>query len=264
MTDEKITHITIDEIRARIARGDASMTAAVIDMMTDEEIEAAMRDDPDWKDHIDEDWSKAELVIPKEAMDQLVQVAVDAVAEVDWVRGLFGSGYGCAQDVMRDALTAALSAALEREAKPQCCMCGKKDLSTAEGDDGGECELSLGRWTCSQECWERAVDLQPVAIYRHKKRGTLYRVLYHGRLQVDGDLDNQIVTVYQGEDGQVWVRPDHEFKDGGFERVSAAFTSPADIAAEADEHDGASAIFSAEVPIAWLRAARAAHKGGAE
>ena len=40
----------------------------------------------------------------------------------------------------------------------QCCMCGKTGLSTVEGDGGTECELSDGRWTCSQDCWERAVD----------------------------------------------------------------------------------------------------------
>ena len=33
--------------------------------MTDEEIEAQMRDDPDWKDFIDIDWSKAVAVYPQ-------------------------------------------------------------------------------------------------------------------------------------------------------------------------------------------------------
>lgn len=40
----------------------------------------------------------------------------------------------------------------------QCCMCGKKGLSTAE-DGGPECELSDGRWTCSSACWEMTADL---------------------------------------------------------------------------------------------------------
>ena len=39
----------------------------------------------------------------------------------------------------------------------QCCMCGKRGLSTAE-DGGPECELSDGRWVCSRLCYSRAVD----------------------------------------------------------------------------------------------------------
>lgn len=35
----------------------------------------------------------------------------------------------------------------------QCCMCGKKGLSTIE-DGGPECELSDGRWVCSRDCYE--------------------------------------------------------------------------------------------------------------
>lgn len=44
---------------------------------------------------------------------------------------------------------------------PQCCMCGKKNLSTVEGDGGTECELEDGRWGCSAECWDRAVETAP-------------------------------------------------------------------------------------------------------
>lgn len=40
----------------------------------------------------------------------------------------------------------------------QCCMCGKKDLSTVEGDGGQECQLTDGRWTCSRECYEKATE----------------------------------------------------------------------------------------------------------
>jgi len=39
----------------------------------------------------------------------------------------------------------------------QCCMCGKRDLSTAE-DGGPECELSDGRWVCSRYCYGIAID----------------------------------------------------------------------------------------------------------
>jgi uncharacterized protein (DUF4415 family) len=37
---------------------------AVVDALTDEEIEAAMADDPDWQDFKDVDWSEAVLVPP--------------------------------------------------------------------------------------------------------------------------------------------------------------------------------------------------------
>lgn len=44
---------------------------------------------------------------------------------------------------------------------PQCCICGKKNLSTVEGDGGTECELEDGRWVCSSVCWDRAVEPSP-------------------------------------------------------------------------------------------------------
>lgn len=53
---------------------------------------------------------------------------------------------------------AVIVTALRAVAAPQCCMCGKKDLSTVEGDGGMECELDDGRWTCSYECWEIATE----------------------------------------------------------------------------------------------------------
>lgn len=42
--------------------------------------------------------------------------------------------------------------------KVDCCICGKEDLSTIEGDGGDECQLSNGDWVCSYECWEIAID----------------------------------------------------------------------------------------------------------
>jgi len=65
MKSENITRITAEEILAKRARGEVSQTDwARVDAMTDEDIERAMRDDPDWADFIDIDWSKAEWVVP--------------------------------------------------------------------------------------------------------------------------------------------------------------------------------------------------------
>jgi hypothetical protein len=62
MSEANITRKSIAEIRANIASGGDRTDWARVDAMTDEEIEAAMRDDPDWKDHVDDDWSGAQLV----------------------------------------------------------------------------------------------------------------------------------------------------------------------------------------------------------
>ncbi|MCG6114793.1 MAG: BrnA antitoxin family protein [Mesorhizobium sp.] len=64
MSKENIVSYSIEEIRERVARGESRTDWARVDAMTDEEIEAQMRDDPDWAEFIDVDWSKATLVIP--------------------------------------------------------------------------------------------------------------------------------------------------------------------------------------------------------
>ena len=63
--------------------------------------------------------------------------------------------------------------------------------------------------------------------WRHKKRGTIYTEIGRARFQSqhNGRLaDGEALIVYQGEDGQLWVRPKHEFLDGRFERVDDAET----------------------------------------
>jgi len=64
MSKENIVRYTIEEIEAMIARGEDKTDWARVDAMTDEDIERAMRDDPDWQDYMDIDWSKAKMVIP--------------------------------------------------------------------------------------------------------------------------------------------------------------------------------------------------------
>lgn len=64
MSKENIVSYTIEEIEERIRKHGSRTDWARVDAMTDEEIEANMRDDPDWADFMDIDWSKATLVIP--------------------------------------------------------------------------------------------------------------------------------------------------------------------------------------------------------
>jgi uncharacterized protein (DUF4415 family) len=64
MSKENFVSYTLDEIRARIARGESKSDWARVDAMTDADIEAAMRDDPDWADFRDIDWSKVVAVYP--------------------------------------------------------------------------------------------------------------------------------------------------------------------------------------------------------
>lgn len=66
MSEENITRVTADEIRRKRQQGIKSQTdGARVDALTDEEIVASMRDDPDWQDLIDIDWSEATWVEPR-------------------------------------------------------------------------------------------------------------------------------------------------------------------------------------------------------
>jgi hypothetical protein len=56
--------------------------------------------------------------------------------------------------------------------------------------------------------------------WRHKKRGTVYEEIGRGQFQCTGSaLDDELVVIYRGDDGKLWVRPIAEFEDGRFERV---------------------------------------------
>lgn len=75
--------------------------------------------------------------------------------------------------------------------------------------------------------------LRMIATHKHKKRGSSYRVVGEVRLQVSrpelldikaidhggvlAQVDNQMFTLYQGEDGVYSARHPDEFRDGRFE-----------------------------------------------
>lgn len=65
----------MDEIRQKAARGESKSDWKRVDATTDAEIEAQMRGDPDWKDFVDIDWSKAAVVFPVEK--QAVSIRLD-------------------------------------------------------------------------------------------------------------------------------------------------------------------------------------------
>lgn len=78
---------------------------------------------------------------------------------------------------------------------------------------------SMGLWLKnSSRRWIHHPDL----IYRHKKRGTLYRLEEPATLQSSHPaLDMTSLVVYRAlSDGTLWVRPKDEFYDGRFEEVT--------------------------------------------
>ena len=61
----------------------------------------------------------------------------------------------------------------------------------------------------------------PLRSVRHKRRGTIYTVLFEGQLQwsEQPQLEDIIMTVYKSESGKIWIRPSSEFNDGRFEEL---------------------------------------------
>ena len=79
MSKDRIVRYSAEEIEEKIARGESKTDWARVDAMTDEDIERAMRDDPDWQDFIDIDWSKAVMVIPQKKKAISIRLDEDIV-----------------------------------------------------------------------------------------------------------------------------------------------------------------------------------------
>lgn len=63
-----------------------------------------------------------------------------------------------------------------------------------------------------------------LAMFRHIKRGSVYSKIGDAQVQAsDAPLtDYEVVVVYRGVDGQLWVRRKSEFYDGRFEELVGA------------------------------------------
>lgn len=73
---------TIDEIREKLASGELRDLTdwARIDALTDADIEAAMRADPDWQHDLDLDWENAVLVVPPPKAPISIRLDADVLA----------------------------------------------------------------------------------------------------------------------------------------------------------------------------------------
>ena len=88
MSEENIRRYTADELREMAQRGEDRTDLARINAMSDEDVERAIADDPDWKD-VPEDWYKnAEAVMPRP------KVAVSIRLDADLIEHFRSSGRG--------------------------------------------------------------------------------------------------------------------------------------------------------------------------
>lgn len=79
MSKERIVRYTGKEIEEMIARGESKTDWARVNAMTDEDIERAIADDPDWADFKDIDWSKAKMVNAEVAKPTSVAIDEDVI-----------------------------------------------------------------------------------------------------------------------------------------------------------------------------------------
>ena len=76
MNEKRITRISASEIHKL---GPGNTDWARIGALTDEEIESAMRNDTDWAELVDFEWSDAELVVPTKKMPISIRLDEDVI-----------------------------------------------------------------------------------------------------------------------------------------------------------------------------------------
>ncbi|RYC11974.1 BrnA antitoxin family protein [Ciceribacter ferrooxidans] len=79
MSKERIIKLTAEDVDKLLSAGADRTDWKRVDAMTDEDIVAAMRDDPDWQDLIDIDWSKAVAVTPPQKTAISIRLDEDIV-----------------------------------------------------------------------------------------------------------------------------------------------------------------------------------------
>ncbi len=79
MSKERIVRYTGKEIEEMIRSGQDKTDWARVNAMTDEDIERAIADDPDWAEFRDIDWSKAKMVNAEVAKPTSVAIDKDVI-----------------------------------------------------------------------------------------------------------------------------------------------------------------------------------------
>lgn len=119
-----------------------------------------------------------------------------------------GSPYDRGRDeAFKELQAIALAALAAHDAAPrdaQCCMCGKKGLSTAE-DGGPECELTDGRWTCSRECYDRATDAPRDAGSEYRLSDKMQKISDTVRSSAQWDMEKDRMK----STAPAWVPPEN-------------------------------------------------------
>ena len=129
-------------------------------------------------------------------------------------------------------------------AAPQAAGVGERDAIAREvwiGFTGNPNVWDRAKSTANETvkyCWAsadaiaalRAPSREPeggARRFRHWARGTIYTEIGEARLQQSGQfgpVEGDAITVYRGEDGQLWARASSEFHDGRFEELPALAT----------------------------------------
>lgn len=80
MSEENIKRYSLEDIDRMIANGESMTDWARVRAMTDEDIEAAIKDDPDWEGWDDVDWSKGVWVNPGVGRTVSLKLDEDVIA----------------------------------------------------------------------------------------------------------------------------------------------------------------------------------------